>query len=79
LNSQEKVEETFVEGMFRYTITFLLIFLLVNHDFAAAREAKLVMKPPSKTGVQKRDVIEETVEGIICHILYVICKRLNNN
>ena len=48
--------------MFRHTITFLLIFLVLNHDFAAARDFNIVpralIKQPWTQGV-----VKERTEG----------------
>ncbi|XP_028392727.1 uncharacterized protein LOC114517259 [Dendronephthya gigantea] len=49
--------------MFRHTVTFVLIFLVVNHDFAAARSAAFVPQTPLKT-VQKRWIkVDENTEA----------------
>ncbi|CAB3984951.1 Hypothetical predicted protein [Paramuricea clavata] len=47
--------------MFRHTITFLLIFLVANHDFAAARSVEFVPEKPIER-LQKRDVVGKHLE-----------------
>jgi hypothetical protein len=48
--------------MFRHTITFLLIFLVANHEFAAARSVEFVPEKPIER-LQKRDAVEKNLEG----------------
>ena len=48
--------------MFRYTATFLLIFVVLNHEFAAARRAEFVPETPN-VQIQRSYEFEEKLEG----------------
>ena len=49
--------------MFRYTVTFLLIFMVLNHDLAAARQVEFVPESPNER-LQKRNADDGNIEGI---------------
>ncbi len=57
--------------MFRYTITFLVIFLVINHEFAAARSVNFVPnaapKPIKRLVEPESDTVETNFEGRYPH------------
>ena len=53
--------------MFRYTITFLVIFLVINHEFAAARSINFEPKPIKRLVEPESDTVETNFEGRYPH------------
>ena len=48
--------------MFRFTVTFVLTFFVVNHDFAAARSAAFVPQTPLKK-IKRAVEVNENTQG----------------
>ena len=49
--------------MLRHTIIFFVIFLVANHEYVAVGSAEFVPLPIKQ--IQKRNVVEENVEGTL--------------